>query len=276
VLALCGVSAAVFLQPSTQAQAAEGVAPVIGHVTATEVAEHEEKVEAQVNPGGLETDYEVRLVWQLPDPPGGPPPNAGEGPTGGAQTQTGRIVASSGDQTVSATLTGLQWGYVYYYVIIAANSVAQTKGESPYQFGFHISGEFPNGEGSGPPFESEIPIWYNKLSEEESAQTIKEYEAKQRQIAKEHEEQQAREQARIAEEAHVPMCAVPSLRGDTVSRARRVLEKAHCRLGRVIRRSHRRGVLHVVEQNPGSGSWLAAGTSIAIVCRPERHIPRHR
>jgi hypothetical protein len=56
-----------------QARAAEGVGPVIGHVSAAEVAEHEVKVEAQIDPGGLETAYEIRLVWQLPDPPGGPP-----------------------------------------------------------------------------------------------------------------------------------------------------------------------------------------------------------
>jgi hypothetical protein len=80
---------------------------VIGHVTAAEVAEHEIKVEAQIDPGGLETAYEIRLVWQLPDPPGGPPAKSGEGPTGGPQKQTGHIAAATTNQTVSATFTGL-------------------------------------------------------------------------------------------------------------------------------------------------------------------------
>ena len=96
-----------------QARAAEGMGPVIGHLAVTEVAEHEVKVDAQIDPGGLETAYEIRLVWQEADPQGGPT-NNGERPTGVAQTQTGHIAAGSGDQTVSATLTGLQWGYTYW------------------------------------------------------------------------------------------------------------------------------------------------------------------
>ncbi len=189
-----------------QARAAEGAAPVIGHVSAAEVAEHEVKVEAQIDPGGLETAYDIWLVWQLPDPPGGPPANAGEGPTGGLQTQTGHVAAATTDQTVSATFTGLQWGYVYYYVVVAANAANQTRGESPYQFALHASGEFPNGEGTGPPSESEVPLWYSKLSEEESAKTIEEYEATnakelEAQHAKEHQEQEFREAAARAAEA---------------------------------------------------------------------------
>lgn len=180
---------------------ARAAGPVIGHVTATEVEDHEVKVEAQVDPGGLETAYEIWLVWQEADPKGGPT-NDGEWPTGGAQTQTGHLAAGSGDQPVSATFTDLQWGYVYWYVIGAANSAGWTRGESDYIFALHTSGEFPNGMGSGPPYESEIPIWYNQLSEEESAKTLKEYEARH---AKELEAQRAREQeaqrAREQEEA---------------------------------------------------------------------------
>jgi hypothetical protein len=183
---------------------------VIGHVTAVEVAEHEVKVEAQINPGGLETTYEVWLMWQEADPKGGPT-NSGERPTAGPQKQTGHIAAGSGDQTVSVTLKSLQWGYMYWYVVRAVNSACKTRGEgptrgeSPYTFALHISGDFPNGEGTGPPYESEIPCWSIKLSEEESAKTLKEYEAKhakelEAQQAKEHQEQEYREaEARAAE-----------------------------------------------------------------------------
>jgi hypothetical protein len=199
VLAMFG--AALYAE---QARAAEGVSPVIGHVTAAEVAEHEVKVEAQIDPGGLETAYEIWLVWQEADPKGGPT-NDGERPTGGPQAQTGQIAAGSGDRTVSATLIGLQWGYMYWYVVAAINSAGKTKGE-PYTFALHISGEFPNGQGTGPPYESEIPIWSTKLSEEESAQTLKEYEAKhakelEAQHAKERQEQEFREAAARAAEA---------------------------------------------------------------------------
>src|SRR5271170_5836746 len=130
------------------ARAAEGVGPVIGHVTATEIAEHEVRVEAQIASGGLETTYEIWLAWQEADPKGGPT-NSGERPTGGPQTQTGHITAGSDNQTVSATLKGLQWGYMYWYMVKAVNSSCNTsEGESPYTFGLHISGEFPDGDGT--------------------------------------------------------------------------------------------------------------------------------
>lgn len=268
--------------------AAEDGSPVIGHVSATEVGEHEVKLEAQVDPGGLETVYEIRLVWQLPDPPGGPPLDAGERPTGGAQTQTGTIAAASGDQAVTATLTELSWGYVYYYVIIAANSVGQTKGESPFQFGFHISGEFPNGEGTGPPYESETPIWYTKLSEEESKETLRKYEAEK--YAKEQEEQKAKEARYLAEEAEMkrveeeeaqeaaarerreeeaehPACVVPALKGDTLAAARRALAKAHCRRGLLHRpasRKPRHGVWRVQRQGVRPGTHLRHRAPVAL------------
>jgi hypothetical protein len=187
------------------ARAAEGVAPVIGRVTSTEVAEHEVKVEAQINPGGLETTYAVWLVQQQADPKGGPT-NNGEPPTGGPQTQTGHLAASSSDQTVSATLKGLPWGYTYWYMVKAVNSACSTTGESPYTFALHISGEFPNGQGTGLQYSSEVPCSYTKLSEEESDKTLKEYEAKhakelEAQHAKERQEQEFKEAAATAAEA---------------------------------------------------------------------------
>lgn len=135
-----------------QARAAEGAGLVIGHVTATEVAEHEVKVEAQINPGGLEAAYSIWLVRQQADPKGGPT-NDGEPPTGGPQTQTGKIAAGSGYQTVSATLTGLQWGYTYYGVVAASNSACE-KAKGEFGIALHISGEFPNGQGTGGQYES--------------------------------------------------------------------------------------------------------------------------
>jgi len=144
------------------------------------------------------------LVWQQADPKGGPT-NNGEPPTGGSQTQTGKIAAGSGYQTVSATLTGLRWGYTYEGVVVASNSACgKAKGE--FGIALHISGEFPNGQGTGRQYESESPCWYTKLSEEQSAKTLKEYEAKhaqelEAQHAKEHQEQELREAAARAAEA---------------------------------------------------------------------------
>jgi hypothetical protein len=186
-----------------QARAAEGAGLVIGHVTATEVGQHEVKVEAQINPGGLEAAYAIWLVSQQADPRGGPT-NDGEPPTGGPQTQTGKIAAGSGYQTVSATLTGLQWGYTYYGKVTASNSACE-KAKGEFEIALHISGEFPNGS-TGRQYESEIPCSYIGLSEEESANTLKEYEAKhaqelEAQHTKEHQEQELREAAARAAEA---------------------------------------------------------------------------
>ncbi len=205
VCGVCAVLAGGLALFAAGPSAAEGRSPVIGHVATTEVGEHEVKVEAPIDSGGLETSYEFRLVWQQADPTGGPT-NNGESPVGGEQSQTGHIAAGSGNQAVSVSFTNLQWGYTYWYVIAAINSAGKTKGESPYSFGFHISGEFPNGMGTGPPYESEIPFWYEKLSEEESAKTLKEYEARhakelEAQHLKEAEEQRNREAAAVAEAA---------------------------------------------------------------------------
>jgi tyrosyl-tRNA synthetase len=130
----------------------------------------------------------------------------------------------------------------------------------------------------------EVPSWLKAVNEAESARAIKEYEAIQRQAAaKEHEEQQAKERTRLTyeeedrkelkqreeEEIRASTCVVPSLRGHTLSAARRTLKKAHCRLGKIVRRSHRHGILRVISQSPAPGSRLAAGVSIVIVCRLE-------
>jgi tripartite motif-containing protein 71 len=49
-------------------------------------------------------------------------------------------------------------------------------------------GAFPNGQGSGEQYGSEIPGWYTSLSGEESANTLAEWNAKQEQLKKEAEE----------------------------------------------------------------------------------------
>ncbi len=289
-LIVCAVMAGGLMLSGAQALAATGE-PVISGVSVTNVTEHGVTIEAQINSEGSETAYEIRLVWQVADPKGGPP-NGGEGelPTGGPQTQTGNIAAGSGDQTVSATLA-LQWGYTYYYVIAAISSAGKTKGESPYSIPFHISGEFPNGSGTGPPYESEIPLWSTRLAESESAQTVREYEAKQQQKAKEQEEFKAREAVRLAAEAAEikriveektaaeaaaraavrPRCVVPSLMGDTLSKAQRALSKAHCKLGKITEPRTGRGALVVVGQGVEHGKQLPDGAAVAVkLARPVR------
>ncbi|HST31998.1 MAG TPA: hypothetical protein VLJ80_00620 [Solirubrobacteraceae bacterium] len=54
-------------------------------------------------------------------------------------------------------------------------------------------GAFPNGQGTGSPYGSEIPGWYIKLSEEQSAATLAEYVAAQEALAREAAEQASEE-----------------------------------------------------------------------------------
>src|SRR4029077_15483091 len=277
-LVLCAMLVGSSLFSAAQASATAGESPTIDGTSVTDFTEHSATLVAQINPRGGETTYEFRLVWKDADPPAG-----GEPVTGGAQTQGGHIAAAFGDQTVSATVTGLQPGYTYWYVVVATNSAGRTKGG--YFFGFWNSGAYPKGVGTGPPYESETPLWYIRLSEAESAQTVREYEAKLRQAAIEQEERRAREAAirdteaaalkrreeeEVAAEAVVrlPACNVPSLKGDTLSAARRAIEKAHCRLGRVNRPRHHRGALVVIGQAPRRGKKLAGGTTIAVTLGP--------
>jgi len=287
-LVACAVLAGGLLSSASQAMATEAESPTIDSTTVTSFTEHGVSIVAQINPQGSETAYEFRLVWQDANPPA-----AGEPIPGGPQVRAGRIAAGFGDQTVSAVLTGLQPGYTYWYVVVASNVEQKTKA-GPYAFGFRNGGAYPEGIGSGPPYEGEISEWSMDLAEEQVAQVAREYEARQRQAAKEHEEQQAGQAARLAAEAaalsaavkrheeeaapakpaaSVPVCIVPSLKGDTLDAARRAIGEAHCRLGRVSRPRRRRGSLIVSGQAPRRGKKLAAGTNIALTLghlRPTR------
>ena len=194
----------VLLLPGAQVLAAEPAGPVIESTSVVDITEHGATVQARIDPRGLETAYELRLVWQDPDAH----PARGEPLPGGVQVQTGSIAAGYGPQTVSFQLTDLQPGNTYWYELGALNSAGHTEGQSPYQFAFHSRREYPEGEGN-PPYEGEMPLlerWFVNLSEEESAQTLAEYEARharelQAQRAGEAEQQRAREAAEGAEAA---------------------------------------------------------------------------
>lgn len=275
-LVSCAVLFGSLLFSVTGASAAEGGGPTIDGTSVADFTEHGARLVAQINPQGSEATYEFRLVWQDADPPA-----SGEPVTGGTQAQGGHIAAGFEDQTVSAALTGLQPGYTYWYVVAAINSAGNTKGGSPYFFGFWNGGAYPEGVGTGPPYEPEVPLWDIWLSEAQSAQTLSEYEANQRQAAKEQEEQRTREAAIRASEAaalkrreeeevasaavaRTRTCNVPSLKGDTLSIARRAIDKAHCRLGKVSRPRRHGGALIVIRQAPRHGRKLAEGTAIAV------------
>ena len=68
-----------------------------------------------------------------------------------------------------------------------------------------------------------------------------------------------------------PRCVVPSLKGKTVAKARVVLRRAHCALGRVssARSSLRRGL--IVAQHPRARALRPRGTKVSVVVSRGRH-----
>jgi len=73
------------------------------------------------------------------------------------------------------------------------------------------------------------------------------------------------------------VCRVPALKGLPLARARKALTKAHCKLGRVRRPKHARGLLVVERQSHRSGTKLAAGAHINVVlAKPPRKARRKR
>jgi beta-lactam-binding protein with PASTA domain len=70
---------------------------------------------------------------------------------------------------------------------------------------------------------------------------------------------------------------VPKLKGKSLSKAKALLTKAHCKLGKVHRpkkrKHHKLGKLVVKSSKPGAGSKRAAGTkvSVTLVKAPKKH-----
>jgi hypothetical protein len=267
--ALAAALAAGALLP-VSASAAEGKPPKIESV-GTGVG-GEVTVNAQINPEGLETTWEIKLACAVCGPPGYTP-------------AVGQLSAVNETRTVSLNLTGIQPG-TYSFDVHASNTAGEAFTQSELTVPATPPGACPNGCGTGEEYRAEIPAWSSNLAEGESAQTIKEYEAKQ---AKEREEQQAKEaairaaeatalkqheereaaerteeQAEEAQEA-APPCVVPSLRGYTLAAARHALTKHHCRPGKITRPAHHHGTLYVTAQGAPAGKRLRRGGRVALV-----------
>jgi hypothetical protein len=100
--------------------------PSISSESVSGVTSRRAIVEAQVNPGGLETTYEVWVAYA----------NCQNTPPGTVACMSisveklgeGTIAAGSTDQTVSTTLKHLKPGYFYTYWVVATNTVGEAKG----------------------------------------------------------------------------------------------------------------------------------------------------
>jgi hypothetical protein len=78
------------------------------------------------------------------------------------------------------------------------------------------------------------------------------------------EREHAEHEAQKAQRTITTGCVVPSLKGDSLRRARRALRHAHCKLGRVStdRRAH--GALVVIRQSPTRGMTVDRGAAVAV------------
>jgi hypothetical protein len=127
--ALCVVLTAGLALPATRAWASEARRPTIDSMTSENQTEVSATVEAQINPQGLETAYEIHLICQEHYPG----PSNCERLQVGAQPHTGHIAAGFGDQTITANFTGLHGSEIYTYAVTATNSIGTTEMHQIFQ-----------------------------------------------------------------------------------------------------------------------------------------------
>jgi hypothetical protein len=61
-----------------------------------------------------------------------------------------------------------------------------------------------------------------------------------------------------------PQCVVPKLEGKTLTQAKKLLGRAHCRLGKVTQPATHKHKLVVVSQNPAAKKTLPSGTKVGV------------
>jgi hypothetical protein len=287
VVVVCAIASGALALCSPQALATEAP-PRIDATTVTNVAEHSATIEVQINPQAGETNVEIWTIGQDAHPPS----RDAERMAGGVQQQCATIASGAIDQVASLSLTNLQPGYAYWYEVKAANKSGETKGKSPYWFGFHTNASYPEGFVPNFPYEPRITCAELKSAEEQGRQTFRE--AQERRAAEkrlaEQQERERREAAEAAERKRVEeaqaaaraqptakpqvsmllRCVVPTLKGDTLRAARRAIISHHCRVGKIRRPRHHRGALVVTAQSPKHGRKLADGAAIALTLGARR------
>lgn len=184
-LVSCAVLVAGFLLSVAPVLASAGEPPTISGETPAGVTEHGATLEAQIDPEGSETTFEVWIQCERPAGGGVPCEAAAVSPLG-----QDHLASGSAAETVRGVLTGLEPGYSYIYWFVATNVAGRTEGRhrplETQALGACARLECP--------YKAELPEWVQIMSEEESAKTVREYEARhakelEAQHAKEHEEQ---------------------------------------------------------------------------------------
>jgi hypothetical protein len=126
--------------------------------------------------------------------------------------------------------------------------------------------EVPTPESTGTPFKSEISPWVIEAGERAAGEAVQRSREAQESAAREASEREALEAERknsTAPAAQV-LCVVPRLRGKSLPSARKALEKAHCRLGKVSRPAKPGAALVVTAQSIRAGRTLANDGVVAV------------
>jgi len=213
---------------------------------------------AKINPEGLMTRYEFLLAAE-----GGP-----------EEIGHGSIAAGAIEPKVSATAMSLKPDNHYAFLVVAVNSDGEDAREG--EFTTEEEAVVPPGcpQGCGPqvPYELEVNprgVEGALRSGEELARREAERQAQLKQeealAASEREKREAGEgAAREAAERAAAQCVVPSLRGDSLGRARRTLSRAHCTLGKVKRGRLGAQRTVVLAQTVPAGHRLTAGAAVGV------------
>jgi hypothetical protein len=276
-LVLLGVAVCCAWLPAVSLAASK---PSIGAPSA-EVGGNEATLKAPIRPGGLETQYEVWLQCTSQSC---------------TSTESHRVadgsINSGLEHEVNVPLTSLEWDTSYTFQVTASNKDGTaTSYPQTFTTGSPPPAGCPDGCSDNKPYESKLEPWVlegaereareaPRLGAEEEAKAKEEAErpgkeaaaraAKEREIreAGERAGREAAERERVAKQASVAVCLVPSLKGDSLAAARSALSKAHCKLGRVTPppRGHGRHV--VTRQGLRAGSKHPAGTPVAVSLGP--------
>lgn len=269
-----------------QSSAAASSVPQVGYRSASQVTKTSATIETVIDPEGGETTYEIFLECQ--EAPQAT--SACEPLTVSPQLQHGSLPAGFEAHTVTATVSGLQPGYLYKYSVIASNSAGRegwvgnglitcpATGECPAQPSLEGEGLW-NLEGArreaeeAPRLEAERQA-LQREAEERPAREAAERARRERENREAGElagrEAAAREAAAKEAAARRLRCVVPHLGGDSLAVARRALARAHCSLGKVAWPHARHGKLVVGAQGVRSGRRLAAGAKVSVTLRPAR------
>jgi hypothetical protein len=273
---------------ATPAPAAAALPMIIS--TAWAPTTSEVLLEAKIDPGGLETTYEIQV--ECPD-------------HALCQRSEGKLPAIAENLTVILALREPQYGSTYWFTVTAHNAEGEASKSSeaalPSTPPDIPPGACPFGCAVNEPYTPPELPWADQSGNEAAERTVAE------QRAKEHEEQQAKEataqraaalkhaeeEAQQAEtevqrareiaararqererlEAEHPACIVPVLKGDTLTVARHALAKAHCRLGAIHQPAHHHGMLRVSAQGAPAGEQLAHGARVTLWVGAKR-VPR--